>query len=271
MALLKETKKGAGLVNRHSHTHENSGTKQKESAAGLKKTIRDHTLEISRARRRLTRLSSTLIRKMENERRYIARELHDEIGQALSLIKVNLQSMQRMPGAVSFALALEEVIGIIDNSISQVRTLSYNLRPSILDDHGIEAALKWLIERKISKSGLEIKLISGLRHTRYPVDIETACFRVAQEALTNIIKHAKAQRVLIKVSEGKGLSLSVSDDGAGFDVKKALGHCMRGDSFGLLGMQERAALAGGGLRISSRPEKGAKVTATFPLKRSPGR
>lgn len=241
--------------------------KKKNDAAGLKRTIKERTLELNRAKRRLKKLSSSLIRNMENERRYIARELHDEIGQALSLIKVNLESMQRMPEALSIAFNLEDTIGIIDYSIAEVRKLSYSLRPSILDDHGLDSALKWLIERKIAKSRLEIKLVSGIQHMRFPVDIETSCFRLAQEALTNVLKHAKARKVIIKVSVRKGLSLSVSDDGNGFNVKKAIDHCVRGDSFGLLGMQERVALAGGRLRIESGRKKGTKITATFPLKK----
>lgn len=237
--------------------------KPRDSTAGFKREIKERTAELNRVKRRLKKISSNLIKDMENERHHIARELHDEIGQALSLIKVNLQSMQRMPEALSIAVHLEETVGIIDSSIAQVHNLSYNLRPSILDDYGLEAALRWFISRIISRSGLE-KLVSDIYQARLPVDLETVCFRVAQESLTNILKHAKAQKVIIKISAAKGLSLSVSDNGVGFNVSETMEHCMRGDNFGLLGMQERVALAGGRLRIDSKHKKAQKYPQHFP-------
>lgn len=245
--------------------------KPRDSTAGVKREIKERTAELNKLKRRLKKLSSNLIKDMENERRYIARELHDEIGQALSLMKINLQSMQRMPEALSIAAYLEETVGIIDASIAQVHNMSYNLRPSILDDNGLEAALRWFICRIISRSGLEIKLVSDIYQTRLPAELETTCFRVAQESLTNVLKHAKAKKVIIKVSAAKGLSLSVSDDGVGFDASEAMEHCMRSDSFGLLGMQERVALAGGRLKIDSKHKKGTRVSARFPLRNRFGR
>src|SRR4029079_11594166 len=156
------------------------------------------------------------------ERRTIARELHDEIGQALTAVSVNLQNLQGAPDAPDRGEVLEESMAITQQTLRQVRDLSLDLRPSLLDDLGLGAALRWYLERQGQRLGLKIELEDGLQDVRYPAPVETTCFRVAQEAVTNVVRHASAQAVRVALRRnGSHLELVVQDDGAGFDVGAA--------------------------------------------------
>jgi signal transduction histidine kinase len=224
--------------------------------------------EVREGRERLRALSRQLIEAQETERRSLARELHDEIGQVLTAVKTNLQTIQLAPEPAVLASRLKESLGIVDRALRQVRDLSLNLRPSLLDDFGLVAALEWYVDRQAERSGCAIEFVSDLPDTRYAPDIETACFRVAQAALTNVTRHAQASHVRVEVREsssasGRELLLIVRDDGAGFDVRSALERAVRGDSMGLLGMQERLALVGGQLDIDSAPGYGTDIRARF--------
>lgn len=221
---------------------------------------------LRRERERLKQLSARLVNAQEEERRRLARELHDEIGQALTAVKINLQTVQRLPQASSFASRLEESIGIIDRTLQQVRDLSLDLRPPLLDDLGLVSALRWHIERQAQRAGFTVEFDAGLLDPRPTPEIEVACFRVVQEALTNVARHAHAQHVWIALHvDNNLLHVSVQDDGVGFDVRQALEQAARGDSLGLIGMQERVALVGGRLTIEAAPGFGAKIRARFPL------
>ncbi len=221
------------------------------------------------AQQRLEALSRTLLKKMEVERHYIAHELHDEIGQALTAVKISLESLGASGEVFGTNGRLRESIAVIDGALAQVRHLSVNLRPAVLDDLGLIAALRWLVSSTTSKSGLEIHF-----HGNDEIDrdvskgMATACFRVAQEAITNVLRHAKASVVMIKLErDGEELKLTVQDDGVGFDVKSAQARAARGESFGLLGMQERALLSGGTLLVESRSGEGCTITGYFPLRK----
>jgi signal transduction histidine kinase/HAMP domain-containing protein len=222
--------------------------------------------QVKSGRERLRFLSKQLIEVQENERRHIARELHDEIGQALTAVKVNLQSMLRaeVPG-VSIP-RLEESIGIIDRSIHQVRNLSLDLRPSLLDDLGIISALRWYIDRQAQRAGFEAQFISVLPEVRLPPEVETTCFRIVQEALTNVIRHAKASQVTIVLSQvGEDLEVVIRDDGIGFDIAHIREQPPEDATLGLLGMKERVELVGGTLEIQSGLRAGTEIRACLPL------
>jgi len=161
---------------------------------------------------------------------------------------------------------LDESVKLVEQAIAQVRSLSLELRPSILDDLGLVAALSWLLDRQAQRAGFAGDVRASMSDDRLPADIETSCFRLAQEALTNVVRHADARNVSVQVEEGEDeIELVVRDDGKGFDVAAARENAVRGKSLGLLSMEERASLAGGSLRIESREGHGATVRAFFPL------
>lgn len=224
-------------------------------------------LEMKATQNRLKTLSRTLLRKMEIERHYVAYELHDEIGQALTAVKLNLESVRSLPGHDGLGKHLDDSLAVIDRALQQVRDLSLNLRPSVLDDLGLMAALRWLVASMTSKSGLEILFESDEMEPRLSKEIETTCFRVAQEAITNVLRHAHASRITVTLKKEKDVvTLSVSDDGIGFDARSAQARCVSGGSFGLLGMEERVTLSGGSFTVESTLNKGSRITAQFPLR-----
>jgi PAS domain S-box-containing protein len=225
--------------------------------------------ELRDSRQRLQALSRQLMAAQEKERRHLAHELHDEVGQTLTAISVNLHAATRARGEAAQA-HLREAIAIVDQALEQVRHLSLDLRPSILDDLGLEAALRWYADRTGRRTGLTIHLDSNFGGCRLPAELETTCFRIAQEALTNVVRHAAARRVWIELQHrGLTVELHVRDDGIGFDPIAARKQAAAGASFGLLGMQERVDLLGGELTIESRPAQGTSIHARFVLHAMP--
>ena len=217
--------------------------------------------------RKLQVLSRRLVAAQETERRNIARELHDEIGQALTVIQLNLQTMLLSPGAAALSPRLRDSLGVVDRVQQQVHDISLNLRPLILDDLGLEPALRWFTHKQAAMVGLKPQFDADPLKHRLNLVVETECFRVAQEALTNVMRHARAKTVSVELRKAAGqLHLYVRDDGLGFDVGAIREQALRGASLGLLSMEERAALAGGGLELKSTPGKGTEVHAWFPLK-----
>jgi two-component system sensor histidine kinase UhpB len=218
------------------------------------------------ARERLQGLSRRLLEVQESERRHLARELHDDIGQGLTALKLNLESLSRGRDSGALEARIAEALDTTHHTIERVRQLSVNLRPLQLDDLGLAAALRAHLDRQARLGGLvphfEIQEVSA----KLSSDIETACFRVAQEAITNILRHARAANVWLRLFlAGDRLALSVRDDGAGFDVSSAQRRAAAGASLGVVSMEERVALAGGTLRIHSALGQGTVVVASFPL------
>lgn len=223
--------------------------------------------ERKHASHKLQALSQRLVEAQESERRSIARELHDEIGQSLTAAELNLQAALKSRGTVSVERRLQESISAVERVLEQVHDLSLNLRPSMLDDLGLEPALRWYTHRQADLRGLRAEFRPAQLEERLDPVIETECFRVAQEALTNVVRHSKARAVTVELTLRNGhLHLCVRDDGVGFDVGGLRGKAVRGASLGLLSMEERASLAGGGLELNSRPGCGTEVHAWFPLR-----
>jgi signal transduction histidine kinase len=229
--------------------------------------------EVRAANQRLHALSRRLVEAQENERRHIARELHDEVGQALTTVIINLQAVQRLldapraerdeaPDPLAY---LEESLQTVRRTLQQVRDMSLDLRPSLLDDLGLVPALRWYADRQAQRAGFAVHFGADLPEMRLPVDVETTCFRVVQEALTNVVRHAQAQRVSIQLRQGQeSLDLNILDDGRGFDVERALQRAAGGGSLGLLGMQERVHFAGGEMDIQSAPGHGTEIRVSLP-------
>jgi signal transduction histidine kinase len=215
---------------------------------------------------RLQTLSHQLMEIQEIERRHIAHELHDEIGQVLTAVKINLQAMRRLDKQGLHAPRLEEGIVIIDRALQQVRNLSLDLRPSMLDDLGLVSTVRWYMNRQMQRAGFVAKLVTKPLQIHLPSGLETMCFRVVQEALTNVVRHAKAKHVHVEFRQrDTELELIIRDDGIGFYVRAAQKRASRGVSFGLSGMQERVRLVGGQIEIESRPKRGTTIRASFPL------
>jgi signal transduction histidine kinase len=230
---------------------------------------RGNLIETVRAgRERLRLMSRQLLMVQEEERRRIAVELHDELGQALTAVKINLESLERKSGEAAVQGRLE-AIRSVDHAMQRVRNLALELRPSVLDDLGLPAALRWYVDRFARDSRVEAHLsIEAI--PPLPADVETACFRVAQEALTNVTRHARARSVWLELRLlPDGLELRVADDGVGFDAAAARERAIHGGSLGLLGMQERVALVGGSYSLRSATGAGTEVRARFPVAERP--
>jgi len=233
----------------------------------MAQSLEEREEERERASQKLHVISHRLVEVQESERRHIARELHDEIGQSLTSAEMNLQAALRAPGSAVIEKRLEESIRSVERVLEQVRDLSLNLRPSMLDDLGLEPALRWYTKRQAALAGLQAEFHADPLENRIDSVIETECFRVAQEALNNVVRHAQARSVAVQLSRREGqLHLSVRDNGVGFDVAALRDQAMRGASLGLLSMEERATLAGGGIEYLSARGQGTEIHAWFPIK-----
>lgn len=218
--------------------------------------------------RTLRTLTRQLMAAQEAERARISRELHDEIGQTLAAVKLNLQAIGRMTADERIASQVGDGIAVVDATVGEVRNLSRDLRPSVLDDLGLVAALQWYLERQAERAGLTVTFVPEPDLPRAPREIETACYRIVQEALTNVVRHAQAGRVDVLVAmDGSDLVLSVRDDGRGFNLRSAAVHDGGPPHLGLVGMRERAENAGGVLTIESTPGLGTTVRARFDTRR----
>ncbi|HEV7743824.1 MAG TPA: PAS domain S-box protein [Pyrinomonadaceae bacterium] len=237
---------------------------------GVQGTVRDIT-ERKRAQEALQMFSRQLIETQEQERRRIALELHDQIGQVLTVVKMNLTSVQRACPAPEAAPYIKDNMDLVDEALRLVRDLSIDLRPLLLDDLGLVAALRWYLDRYAQRTGVKADFHVELPKNadRVSHEIETACFRIVQEALTNIGRHAQAEYVSIQLTGDKReLFLRVKDDGIGFDPNLLRTRAMRDATLGLLGMQERAHAAGGTIEIDSAPSKGTEIRLRFPTSQS---
>ena len=201
-----------------------------------------------------------VVEAQELERTRLARELHDETGQALTSILLGLKPLEQSAESAEAREALESVRELVISTLQNVRRLAVELRPSALDDFGLVPAVERLTETFREQSGLRVDLESQLGEARLPSEAETTLYRVIQEALTNVIKHAGATRVSILLQRKKSTAVAVvEDDGSGFDPSDA-----RADALGLVGMRERVSLAGGRLQIESTPNSGTTVVAEVP-------
>lgn len=222
--------------------------------------------QVRQSRERLQILSYQLLNAQEAERRNIARELHDEIGQVITSVQMNLQSIEARISDPALQSSLEESRVMLERLLQQVRELSLDLRPSLLDDLGLVPALRWYIERQSKRSGLVIEFQGESPSRRLPPEIETVCFRVTQEAVTNIIRHARATHAWVSLQSQNGeLDLTIRDDGVGFNVETAFRQAMGGASMGIVGLQERVLFAGGRFAIESTPADGTRVRVRLPL------
>ncbi|WP_172823095.1 PAS domain-containing sensor histidine kinase [Hydrogenophaga sp. RAC07] len=223
--------------------------------------------DLLRSRRTLRELSASLVEAREEERRRIARELHDELGQRLTALKLEMIACQRDHPDLAVGERAQLMLDMLDETVASARRIAMDLRPLMLDDLGLPEAIDWLVQEFKRRTGIEVdtRLGEGLREL--PPPLATTLYRIVQEALTNITRHARATRVSIGL-QGRDheLLLTIQDNGVGF----ARGFRSHGQgSFGLLGIRERVLMLGGRLSVGNVPEGGARLVVHVPLAQPP--
>ena len=234
-------------------------------ADGSVQVISHDITERKRIEEELRHMSRRLGEAQETERRAIARELHDEVGQALTATRINLRDLQQQAGDGPLAPRLAASEEVVAELLAKVRQMSLDLHPSVLDDLGLGPALRWCVRTRTVGSALKVTLDLPEQLPRLDDMAEITLFRVFQETLSNVIKHAGATHLQVHLEyTGERLVMSAKDDGHGFDAAAARLRALSGKSLGLLGMQERARLAGGELILESSPGQGAEVRVSLP-------
>jgi signal transduction histidine kinase len=191
--------------------------------------------------------------------------LHDEFGQLLAAITLHLHVARGLAGNAARP-QLDECAALLQQAGEQVRSLALELRPTMLDTLGLEATLRWLAEQHQQRTGCEVQVVGHLSGAPLSAELAIACFRVAQEALTNVVRHAAARHVWIELNQNdRVLELVVRDDGVGFDVAPTLEQAARRGSLGMLGMRERVEILRGTLQVESEAGRGTRILASFPL------
>lgn len=214
----------------------------------------------------------TLTRRLEDakeeERRRIARELHDEMGQSLTAAKINLRILERPQTPEAGQQRIEDTIGLVDRMIGHVRALSLDLRPPMLDELGLSAALRGYLEAVARRSGIQIDVFEQTPiPAALPPEIAITLFRGVQEAVTNVVRHAGAASVTVRMRHDDGmLAIDVRDDGRGFSVPDTLDRAIRGAHLGLLGLMERVRGMGGEIVIDSSPDRGTELKIQVPYR-----
>jgi signal transduction histidine kinase/ligand-binding sensor domain-containing protein len=222
-------------------------------------------LELSLAYQRLRSLTRKLEMAKEDERRHIARELHDEMGPSLTAVIINMQLLADNPDAEQTARRIDDTIDLADRMIERIRDLSLDLRPPLIEELGLVSALKGYLEVQADRTGLAVEVEEDGDIEALSPEIQIVAFRIVQEAVTNVIRHAEASRAKVTVQHGDGkLQLIVKDDGRGFDVDDTMDHTSAGRALGLLGARERVMMLGGEFEIRSRPGHGTEVRAEIP-------
>lgn len=221
--------------------------------------------KLEAANRELHQLTQRLLEVQELERQAIARELHDETGQSLTYLRLLIDRACRLAGGES-APILAEAKSVLGRLMQDVRDLSFNLRPSMLEDLGLLPAIRSQADRYTTETGIQVQLEQGQWTDDLPVEVALAVYRIIQEALTNVARHAKASRISICLDNRDNMiDLAVTDDGVGFipDLAK--------HNFGLRGMSERASILSGSLKIDSAPGRGTTIRASIPIHRCEAR
>lgn len=234
-------------------------------ADGSMQVISHDITERKRSAAELQEMSRRLSEAQETERRAIARELHDEVGQSLTATRINLRDLSQQALDSSLQQRLTDTEEIIAELLDKVRQMSLDLHPSVLDDLGLVAALRWCVRTRTTGSNFDVVFDLPEELPRFDDMAEITLFRVFQEALSNVLKHAQAQhlKVSLRYHDGR-LDLVLKDDGKGFDAEAARRAAFSGKSLGVLGMQERVRLAGGEFVMDSAPGKGAEVRVSLP-------
>jgi signal transduction histidine kinase len=229
----------------------------------LEKQAEEEQAKAMEAQADLRRLSASLLESQEQERQALSRELHDQIGQALTAIKIDLSRAEQVldPKFTNIHERLTRARWVTEETLEKVRSMSMLLRPSMLDDIGLSAALGWYVKRFSQNTGIRVSLNDEESVEGLPAAHKSSLYRIVQEALTNCARHAEARNVQVRLGLEEGICrMTIEDDGKGFEI----GGRPRG--LGLLGIQERVDEMGGTLEVVSAPGQGATVVVTVPLR-----
>ena len=217
----------------------------------------------------LQKLTSQLVKTQEAERRRLSLELHDEMGQALTAIKINLSTIEKdlLPDIHQYIKErLSDTNHLADGLIDQIHEISLDLRPKMLDDLGLKPTLKWYSNRFAKRHNIPVQFDADQLKKRLMPEYETVLYRVAQETLTNISKYAKAKNVNMKLREiDNSIQLTIEDDGIGFDLAEVTGREPDKRGSGLIGIKERGLALNGKLDIQSQPNQGTRIMIQFPV------
>jgi len=229
-------------------------------AGRLESRLKQKYAESLQARCELKELSKRLLDTEERERRAISRELHDEVGQSLSALLLDIQNMKDGPkDETSFRQRLQNIKMLAENCLNEVRDMALLLRPSMLDDLGLIPALEWQAREVSKRTGMFVETVEENVSDNLPDEHRTCVYRIVQEALNNCSKHAYAKKVQIIVrQEHNHLRISIEDDGRGFEAQHVRG-------LGLVGMNERVTQLGGALKVDSDPARGTRLEVDLPL------
>jgi two-component system sensor histidine kinase UhpB len=217
--------------------------------------------------RQLRALTERAITAQEDERKRLARNIHDETGQALSSLIISLDRLENGLPQLEEGLRprLAAARTLATRTLEDLRKLVHGLRPTMLDDLGLVPAIRWYARTNLEEAGIEVRFQSFPDTDRLPPQIETAIFRIAQEAINNVVRHAAAQRVGLDLSRGHDdVILRLEDDGRGFDVDRMSEQAVAQGRLGLLGMRERVELFGGQLMVDSAPGRGTRLVVRVP-------
>jgi len=218
----------------------------------------DEKLEAAKASRRLVEVQDT-------ERRDLANELHDLVGQNMTALNINLNIVKMESAASTSAQAgarLDDSLKLVEETIENIRNVMMTLRPPVLDDYGLPGALRWYVEQFIRRTGIPASLVEQGSPRRLPLASEETLFRIAREALGNVAKYARAAKVTLTLdTEPEFTRLTIADDGCGFEPS-ACKPPAKGDGWGLMIMRERAAAIGAELTVESAPGHGTRVIVT---------
>lgn len=233
-------------------------------AGRLEKSLEQKYRESLQAHRELKELSKRLVDAEERERRAISRELHDEVGQSLSALLLEVENLTEMSGDKNgFRQTLQSIRTLAENCVNEVRNMALLLRPSMLDDLGLIAALEWQAREFSRRTGMLVDTVDENVSDNLPDEHRTCIYRIVQEALNNCSKHAYAKRVSVIVrQEPDRLRVTIEDDGKGFDPSRVRG-------LGLVGMNERVNQLGGVLKVDSDPARGTRLRVDLPLPTGP--
>jgi signal transduction histidine kinase len=238
-----------------------------QEKAALEQQVEEQADELRRLSEERGHLLEKTITAQEEERKRIARELHDEWAQTLAALTVNLdQAGKALPDEMVWhKQQLGRTHAVMVDSLKTLRQLILDLRPAMLDDLGLVPAIRWYAETRLEVNGMGVDFHASGSQRRLPPEIETALFRIAQEAINNIEKHADAEVATIRLDFQKDrVFMSFQDDGQGLEVERVLRSEGRDRGWGLLGMRERAVLLGGSLRIDSGPGHGTRIRVEVP-------
>lgn len=229
-------------------------------------TRREAEEQLREAHAQLQALSQQLMQVQEQERRRLAHDLHDEMGTALTALKMNLQTMQRVAGTAQVTTSLSDSLSILDSLLKRVRDLSLDLRPSLLDDLGLVPAIRWYVTRQAERAGIQARVDAEAFSRELPAETAVVCFRIVQEAVTNVLRHAKASKLEVSLKNTEsGFDLSITDNGIGFPVSVTMAEAADRRTLGLLGMRERARALRGTMTVRANPYRGTQILAHIPL------